>query len=67
MCKYEEDNYTTTMTPEFDLFWSKLFSLVETEATAEPNFMTNFIRNFDDLSKVLLLTGSRPKATLPVL
>ena len=45
------------MRPEFDLFWSKLFSLIETKATIETDVIINFIRNLDDYNKVLLLIG----------
>ena len=48
------------MRPEFDLFWSKLFSLIETKATFEADdVIINFLRNLDDHNKVqvLLLTG----------
>ena len=33
------------MRPEFDLFWSKLFSLIETEATFDAEVIINFLRN----------------------
>ena len=45
------------MRPEFDLFWSKLFSLIETNATFEADVIINFLRNVDDHNKILLLTG----------
>ena len=45
------------MRPEFDLFWSKRFSLIQTKATFEANIIINFLRNLDDHSKALLLTG----------
>ena len=45
------------MRPEFDLFWSKLFSPIQTEATFEADVIINFLGNLDDHSKVLLLTG----------
>ena len=63
ICKSEKkDNYhfllrCRAMRPEFDLFWSKLFSLIETKATFEADVIINFFRNLDDHSKVLLLTG----------
>ena len=63
MCKSEEeDSYhfllrCKAVRPEFDLFWSKLFSLVQTKATIEADVIINFIGNFDDHNKVLLLTG----------
>ena len=65
ICKSEEeDNYhfllhCKAMRPEFDLFWSKLFSLIETKPTFEADVIINFLRNLDDHSKVqvLLLTG----------
>ena len=63
ICKSdEEDNYhfllhCKAMSPEFDLFWSKLFSLIQTKATFEANIIVNFLRNLNDHSKVLLLTG----------
>ena len=44
------------MRPEFDLFWSKLFSLIETKATIE-DVIINFIRNLVDHNEVFLLTG----------
>ena len=61
ICKSEEEgNYhfllrCKAMGPEFDLFWSKLFSLIETKATFVADVI-NFLRNLDDHSKVLLLT-----------
>ena len=45
------------MRPEIDLFWSKLFSLIETKTTFEADVIINFLRNLDDHNKVLLLTG----------
>ena len=45
------------MRPEFDLFWSKLFSLIETNATFEADVIINFLRNLDDHNKILLFTG----------
>ena len=72
ICKsMEEDKYHVllhckAMRPEFDLFWSKLFSLIETNATLEADVI-NFLRNPDDHNKLLLLTGAWPKATLSVL
>ena len=63
ICKSEdEDNYyfllrCKAMIPEFDLFWSKLFSLYQTKVTSEANVIINFLRNLDDHSKILLLTG----------
>ena len=63
ICKSEEeDNYhfllcCKAIRPEFDLFWSKLFSLIQTKATFEASVIINFLRNLDDHSKVLLLTG----------
>ena len=45
------------MRPEFDLFWSKLFALIETKATFGVDIIINFLRNLDDHNKVLLLTG----------
>ena len=63
ICKSEEeDNYhfllrCKAMRPEVDLFWSKLFSLIQTEATFEVNVIINFLGNLYDHSKVLLLTG----------
>ena len=63
ICKSEEeDNYhfllrCKAMRPEFDSFWSKLFSLIQTKETFEANVIINFLRNLDDHSKVLLFTG----------
>ena len=45
------------MRPEFDLFWSKLFSLIETKAAFEADVIINVLRNLDDHKKVLLPTG----------
>ena len=45
------------MRPEFDLFWSKLFSLIETKATFEADVIINFLRDLDDRNIVLLLAG----------
>ena len=45
------------MRPEFGLFWSKLFSFIETKATFEADVIINFLRNLDNHNKVLLLTG----------
>ena len=64
ICKSEkDDNYhfllrCKAMRPEFDLFWLKLFSLIETKATFEADVIINFLRNLDDHNKVqvLLLT-----------
>ena len=58
ICKSAEDNYhlllrCKAMRPEFDLFWSKLFSLIETKATFEADVIINFLRNLDDHNKVL--------------
>ena len=58
----EEDNYLfrlrcKAMRPEFDLFWSKLFSLIEINATFEAYVIIYFLRNLADHNKVLLLTG----------
>ena len=58
----EEDNYTfllrcKAMRPEFDLFWSKLFSLTETKATIEADVIINYLRSLNDHNKVLLVTG----------
>ena len=57
-----DDNYhfllrCKAMKPEFDLFWSKQFSLIQTKATFEADVIINFLRDLDDDSKVLLLTG----------
>ena len=63
VCKAEEeDNYhflirCKALRPEFDLFWSKLFSLIQSKATFEANAIINFLRNLDNHSKVLFLTG----------
>ena len=63
ICKSEdEDNYhfllcCKAVRPEFDLFWSKLFSLIETNATFEADVIINFLRNVDDHNKILLFTG----------
>ena len=63
ICKSEEeDNYNfllryKAMRPEFDIFWSKLFSLIQTKATFEADVIIKFFRNLDDHSKVLLLAG----------
>ena len=63
ICKSEEeDNYhfllrCKPMRPEFDLSWSKLFSLIDTKATVEADVIINFLRNLDDHNNVLLLTG----------
>ena len=52
----EEDNYhfllrCKAMRPEFDLFWSKLFSLVETKATFEADVIINFLRTLQSSTK----------------
>ena len=66
ICKSEEeDNYhflllSKATRPEFDLFWSKLFSLIETKAAFEAEVIIHFLRNLDDHNQVLLLT-SGPK------
>ena len=63
ICKCEEEDNChfflrcKAMRPEFDLFWSKLFSLIQTKATIEADVIINFLGNLDDHSKVLLLTG----------
>ena len=47
------------MPPEFDLLWSKLFSLIETKTAFEADVIINFLGSLDDNNKVqvLLLTG----------
>ena len=51
ICKSEEeDNYhfllrCKAMRPEFDLLWSKLFSLIQTKATFEANVIINFLED----------------------
>ena len=63
ICKSEkEDNYNfvfryKAMRPEFDMFWSKLFSLIESKATFQADVIINFLRNLNDHNKVLLFTG----------
>ena len=58
ICKSEEEeNYHfllrgKAVKPEFDLFWSKLFSLIETKATFEADVIINFLRNLDDHNEV---------------
>ena len=72
ICKSEEeDNYhfllcCKGMRPEFDLFWSKLFSLIQTKATFKADVIINFLRNLDNHSKVFA-PHRWPKATLPAL
>ena len=58
----EEDNYhflihCKVIRLEFDLFWSKLFSFIETKATIKAYVITDFIRNLDYHNKLLLITG----------
>ena len=53
--------------PDVDLFSLKLFSHVETKATAEADVITTYIGNLNDNSKILLLTAGPAKATLPAL
>ena len=71
ICKSEkEDNYhlllrCKAMRPKFDLLWSTLFLLIKTKATFEADVIINFLRNLDDHSKILLLTGGL--STLPAL
>ena len=66
ICKSEEEgNYhfllrCKAMRPEIDLFWSKLFSLIETKATFEPDIISNFLRK-------CIASRRWPKATLPAL
>ena len=61
VCKSEEEDtyhfllHCKAMRPEFDLFWSKLFSLIEAKGTFE--VINNFLRNLDNYNKILLLTG----------
>ena len=63
ICKSEkEDNYNLllrckAMRREFDLFCSKLFSLIETKATFEADVIINFLRSLNDHNKVFQLTG----------
>ena len=63
ICKSEEeDDYhfllrCKAMRPEFDLFWSKLFSLIETKATFEADVIINYLRSLNDHNKALLVTG----------
>ena len=57
-----EDNYhfllyCKIMMPEWDIFWTKLFSMIRTIATTESIVIVHFIKNLDDFCKVLLLTG----------
>ena len=57
----EEDSYhfllhCTAMRCKFYLFWSKLFSLIETKATFEADVIINFLRNLDDRNKALTIT-----------
>ena len=63
ICKpKKEDNYhfllrCKALRTEFDLFWSKLFSFIETKEIFDADVIANFNRNVDDHHKVLLLTG----------
>ena len=58
-----EDNFhfmsrCNIMKPEWDKFWKKLFSVVEVNCRQECDILTHFLRNLDNYSRVLLLSGS---------
>ena len=45
------------MKPEWKKFWEKLSSIVEVNCRQECDVLTHFIRNLDNYSRVLLLSG----------
>ena len=45
------------MKPEWDKFWEKLLSIVEVNCRQECDVLTHFLRNLDNHSRVLLLSG----------
>ena len=45
------------MKPQWDKFWKKLFSVVEVNCRQECDILTHFLRNLDNYSRVLLLSG----------
>ena len=63
LCKVEpEDNFhfmsrCNIMKPEWDRFWEKLLSIVEVNCRQECDILTHFLRNLDNYSRVLLLSG----------
>ena len=63
LCKVEpEDNFhfmsrCNIMKPEWNKFCEKLLSLVEVNCRQECDVLTHFLRNLDNYSRVLLLSG----------
>ena len=63
LCKVEpEGNFhfmlrCNIMKPEWDKFWEKLLSIVEVNCRQECNILTHFLRNLDNYSRILLLSG----------
>ena len=45
------------MKPEWNKFWEKLLSIVEVNCRQECDVLTHFLRNLDNYSRVLLLSG----------
>ena len=43
--------------PEWNKFWEKLLSIVEVNCRQECDVLTHFLRNLDNCSRVLLLSG----------
>ena len=57
-----EDNFhiklrCNIMKPEWNKFWEKLLSIVEVNCRQECDVLTHFLRNLDNYSRVLLLSG----------
>ena len=63
LCKVEpEDNFhfmlrCNIMKPEWNKFWEKLLSIVEVNCRQECDVLAHFLRNLDNYSRVLLLSG----------
>ena len=63
LCKVEpEDNFhfmlrCNIMKPEWNKFWEKLLSIVEVNCRQECDVLAQFLRNLDNYSRVLLLSG----------
>ena len=63
LCKVEpEDNFhfmlrCNIMKPEWNKFWEKLLSIVEVNCRQECDVLAHLLRNLDNYSRVLLLSG----------
>ena len=45
------------MNPEWDKVWEKLLSIVEVNCKQDWDVLTHFLRNLDNFSRVMLLSG----------